>query len=288
MSIDDVKTNLIEPHFEQEAQYLIAENQQILNEDSYKPQVGVNVIILSYNRPRMLLEAIYSVLYQDYDNLKIWIADDGSDFDISQAIHDEFDGPIIHKIKLRQTPHISPEERAKASRLANNINSIVASIPAHEIVHYLCDDDLMGENWLTRSSIALELNRNQHMAQGQAFTFKDGQEIKDAVFGMPGDNPNLPWAYYGTGTFCHLAYCWHLEGVKWHDNAYGHSQDIDFIDSMLKAHQQSLIIDSPSIYRREHAKSLSSLLGRKDENGKYVPDFIPPPANPEILQGMME
>lgn len=285
MNTENTESTLIEPHFEQQEQYLIAQNQQTLNDGKLVPKSVVNVVILSYNRPRMLTEAVESVIAQNYPQLKIWIADDGSDFDVEAQMQEEFDDS---RIKVVRGTKLTPEERVSTSRIGKNINSIIASIHSPEIIHYLCDDDLMGQNWLIRSALALEVNPTIHMAQGQAFTFFDGEDISKAIIGMPGDEGGLPLTHYGTGTFCHLAYCWHLEGIKWHDNEYGHSQDIDFIDAMMKSHHESLIIESPALYRREHEKSLSSLLGRKDENGRYLPGFTPPPATPDIVQGFME
>jgi glycosyltransferase involved in cell wall biosynthesis len=278
---------LIEPDFSTNGRevVVVSTDQQVVRDD-YEVDTCANVILLSYNRPRMIKEAIDSVVNQTYNNWQLHILDDGSDFDINDIINEYKDNRIV----AYKFPPISIAARAERSRVAANINYVLDTIPSDEIIHYLCDDDLLHPQWISRSAIALNRNPLCHMAQGQTWTFYDGDDWRvKSVQGMPGmPNSNIPQLFFGTGTFCNLNGCFHEEKITWHDNSYSHSQDIAFIDDMTNRHPSMIVLNTPSIIRREHDNSLSSRLGRKDKDGRYTPGFIPGKAKAESLMGWME
>jgi glycosyltransferase involved in cell wall biosynthesis len=278
---------LIEPNFNIDRDVFMVTNEGTSLEDgSGGLKTKANIILLSYNRPRMVREAIRSVLSQDYNNLELFLADDGSDFDV-QGLLDEFkDGRLV----LYQATKISNKERMERSRVAENINRIIDSIPSEELIYYLCDDDIMAPNWIPRSVAAIESAQEYHIVQGESFSFEDGQDWRtESISGMKLQfEDNMPRLWWATGSFCHKAYCWREENIQWHDNTYGHSQDANFITDMWNAHSQYLIIDKPAFYHREHPGMLSSRLGRKDEYGRYETGYVPPPISEDMIGWMEE
>ena len=92
----------------------------------FQPEtLKANVLLLSYNRPRMLKEAIDSVLQGRYQNVTLWVLDDASDFDandICEPYHDE-------RIVLAKFSPISAKNRIKKNRVAQNLNAIIEMLP---------------------------------------------------------------------------------------------------------------------------------------------------------------
>lgn len=244
-----------------------------------------NVLVFSYNRPRMLREAIESVLSQDYPNFDLYVVDDGSDvFDVWDLLEEYDDDRIL----LAQAPPISIEERLQRSRLGANANAVITQLLDNEVVYYLCDDDLMAPKWLSRSIRTFQMMPEVHVIQGESWYFQDGQDpLTEAVYGMPTENyTDMPTMYWSTGSFAHKVHCVTKEGIFWTDNSHLHSQDTNFINDIWKAHPNYGMIQSPAIYRREHDKTLSTKLGRKNESGKYQAGYIPPPATAEMLRNL--
>lgn len=227
-----------------------------------------HILILSYNRPRMLSEAIESVLNQSYGNFHIRVIDDGSDYDVNDVIS-KFNDP---RLSVNRWPPRSIDERKENLKLAEHLNHELKRIPGDEIVQYLCDDDIMGDDWLFSSTAALESNPEIHIALGKLAYFYDGNNYRTASFyGLPG-RYDLSYMWWAFGNFAHRIGCWRDEGIRWRDNQLGHSQDVDFTWKMHEAHPTVIDIDLVALHKREHDKMLSTYLGRKDEQGNYRSD----------------
>lgn len=98
----------------------------------------VSVLLTTWNRPRMLAEAIDSVLAQTYQDYELIVLDDNSD-----SAH-QWD--VL--LSCRRYPQVSlyksgvqPEDRAAKVRYAVLAN-IGLALARGEYVTYLCDDDL--------------------------------------------------------------------------------------------------------------------------------------------------
>lgn len=278
-----------EPQFNIDKEVILRSNDGITMSDSTKGlTTKANVILLSYNRPNMLRQSIRSVLDSTYDNIDLWIADDGSDFDVAELV-DEFKDD---RILWMQREKISPGERAKKSRIAENINSIMEDINEDDMIYYLCDDDILDPHWIARSIACIEHSPNYHIVSGDSYYFFDGDDwSKDSKPGLPLKgvvDDKMPRLWWGIGSFTHKAYCWHKENVKWYDAHYGHSIDTNFISDIWFTHQNYLMVKMPAVYRREHPGMLSAKLGRKDDDGMYYSNHTPPPLRPEMVEGWME
>ena len=285
-----MENNFEEPNFDMEQDlFVMVKDEKRFNDDEVNPSLlKANILILSYNRPRMLQEAIESILGQEYYNFELMVIDDGSDFDVWGTIDSFRD----KRLTLVQAPQITIEERLQKSRIAENMNQVISNIPDEQMIFYLCDDDIFAPRWLIRAMLGATSYPDMHIVQGEAWYFNDGEDWRtEAIYGMPDgyqQQAGIPTMYWSTGSFAHRALCWKQEGLRWKDNSFGHSQDTNFILNMWNTHKNYLVVNKPAIYRREHENALSSKLGRKDKNGRYKPGFLPPKVNEKMITGMME
>jgi len=84
----------------------------------------VDVIIPTYNRPKLVQVAIKSVLSQHSGDWELWVYDDGSDYDFKGQIIDKYTDPRIH---FFQGPKLSTEERFGICRYAVILNMLLKS-----------------------------------------------------------------------------------------------------------------------------------------------------------------
>lgn len=264
---------------------LMTETEEWFRDYEIVPDRKANVLILSYNRPRMLGEAIASVLSQEYPNMDVYVVDDGSDFDVWGLIESFEDSRLL----LAQAPRIPIEERMSVSRLGSNLNSVLSELEKGEVVFYLCDDDILAPKWVWRAMTGFS-RYDAHVVAGESWYFEDGRDWRtESKYGLKTyESIGIPTAYWSTGNFAHLVECFKDEGLRWKDNHYLHSQDANFIMDLWNLHTDYLYIPMPAVYRREHPNMMSSKLGRKDDEGRYKVGYIPPPASREHIESPME
>lgn len=238
-----------------------------------------NVILISYNRPKMLAEAIASVLNQTHTDLDCWVYDDGSDeFDIYDVVK-EFDDD---RILICRGPQISKEARIKKhdGRWSTNINNILSKIPKGEFVLYLCDDDLLHYDWLRNVERGYLESPNTHIILGDLYWFYDGEDPYEVMrkgflskIVKDGGDEELGRLklWWSLGDFAHRSECFFDCGLKWRmgHEGYAHSYDVKFIQEITENHVSHLIAPIPAAFRREHTNTLSYRLGRVDEDGYY-------------------
>lgn len=119
----------------------------------------VAVIVASYNRPKMLREALASLEGAD----QIIVADDGSAFDVSLLAAEWVLGP--------QTP---PDERMHRPSCGRLLNTAIRKVLC-DYVLVLCDDDLLAPGFLQAAAEALDADDVLHMVRGDWATFNDGE-----------------------------------------------------------------------------------------------------------------
>ena len=130
--------------------------------------MSVTVVVLSYNRPRLIREALNSIHGAD----RVIIADDGSDLIDFPALLKDFAhlSPL-----LLSAPPLSIEERQNSRRLGDLLNKAMA-MADHGFLGYLCDDDLFHPEWLTVAAAALRDSPDCIGVMGQWWEFEDGKK----------------------------------------------------------------------------------------------------------------
>ncbi|KXZ18123.1 hypothetical protein AXI59_16985 [Bacillus nakamurai] len=113
----------------------------------------VSIILTSYNKPELIKKAIESVMKQTCKNWELFLMDDHSNEETSEAI-----SPYIkdHRIHYYNS-FIQPAERLKSTRYAVLINYAL-SCAAGEYVTYLTDDTEYHPNRLSRMAETLDNN----------------------------------------------------------------------------------------------------------------------------------
>lgn len=201
-------------------------------------KIQVCTIVLSYNRPRMLLEALGSIHGADH----VIVLDDGSDFDVWSVI-----GPAIDRFpykEIRQTPKLSVDQRMTLPRLGKAINSAIRSTWC-EVITYLCDDDLFSPEWISTVKQFFTACPAEHVLKADWGVFKDGEK--------PGEQICKLGAELTTGNFAHLRECSTGHDLWWGEDTIG-CHDPIIVRKIFERHK------SPSIYkakimagwRREH------------------------------------
>lgn len=107
----------------------------------------VSVILTSYNRPRLVQEAIRSVQAQTYPDWELVIVDDHSN-DETQAVLAEAVRTDPSRLTLIQTG-VRPEDRPRTARYATCINLAIPLLKG-QLVSYLTDDDIYYPDRLER------------------------------------------------------------------------------------------------------------------------------------------
>ncbi len=219
----------------------------------------VCVIVISYNRPKMLIEALRSI--RDAD--QIIIADDGSDFDPEDIVAElRLDASVI------RNSQITRQERVYTQRLGSLVNKAIG-ISDCERITYLCDDDVFAPNWLMTAKNFMKEYPKYHLIRGIIGGFVDGQDPYENPFISFNSDPRQ----MVTGNFIHKKECSVEEGVWWPtDRLLNH--DDGFLINMNEVHDTFLVPSLPvfSVMRRQHDGNLSNYF-KRDGDGKVVHEF---------------
>jgi glycosyltransferase involved in cell wall biosynthesis len=199
----------------------------------------VATILLSYNRPRMLREALASLAVAGPD--QVILVDDGSDFDARKVVR-----KVFPKMVTVQAAKLTLEERLITPRLGSLINQALGKVTA-DIVTYLCDDDLFYPGWIAAVRSWFDARPAEHWTRGRWYQFQDGE--------TPGDQHcPLDGRQLTTGNFAHRTACYHDCGIRWNTTSVACHDDM-FLWDVHRAHNTYSIPDSGAVagWRRVHA-----------------------------------
>ena len=132
----------------------------------------VSVLLTSYNRPKMVQEAIESVLNQTYQNFELIILDDNSSEETQKVLSRYLNGS---KVKFYKSD-VKDEDRWKEARYAVLFN-VGLKMAKGELITYLCDDDYFLPQRLERmvkESLRLAKENNKRIRSIQRGMFVNG------------------------------------------------------------------------------------------------------------------
>ena len=138
----------------------------------------VSVLMPTYNRARLLTEAIHSVLGQSYEPLELVVVDDGSTDD-TRAILSTVDDP---RLRVVITPH-------RGIGAALNAGFAVAS---GEFIARLDSDDLWLPTMLADQLCALAANPDADVVYARSQVIDERGQRKDEYWGRPLRFPDDP------------------------------------------------------------------------------------------------
>ena len=132
----------------------------------------VSCILTSYNRPRMIRDALDSVARQTHPDYELIVVDDSDAFDIHEMVR-AFRFPAVRVI--RNAP------RAEAVRTQNRLPmncNIGLKHASGDLVCYLCDDDFYYPEWFEQASLFFSARPEVSVAFGKLSIHRG----TDAVF----------------------------------------------------------------------------------------------------------
>lgn len=199
----------------------------------------VATILLSYNRPRMLREAIASLEAAQPD--QVVLVDDGSDFNARAVVRKVF--PSIVAV---QAAKLTLDERLVTPRLGMLINQALGKV-ACDVVSYLCDDDLFHPGWLDAVRAWFDANPHEHWTRGTWYQWRDGGERSAEL--CPLDARQLT-----TGNFAHATACYTHCGIRWNEASVACHDDM-FLWDVNRFHNTYSIPHCGAVagWRRLHA-----------------------------------
>jgi glycosyltransferase involved in cell wall biosynthesis len=214
---------------------------------------GIAVIVASYNRPRMLREALVSVWSGAPD--QVIVVDDGSTFPVA-ALCREF------RAELVDAPPLTTDERLVAARQGTLLNRALALV-TQEVTTYLCDDDLHHCDWYGYLRAYFDAHPDCHYVRGDWGVFADGDMLGDRLCAFPDARRAT------CGNFAHRIGLVREGGAAWplhhqvnHDDAFLHSLE----------RAGGRVSHCPTVgfagWRREHARVAS----RYAEASRFGPD----------------
>lgn len=134
----------------------------------------ISVIVASFNRPRMLREALESLQRQTHRDFQVILIDDSTLFNVFDIVKD-FDFPecvTVHE-------NVPPGERQKKNRLGVNVN-VGLSHATGDVVAYLADDDAYFPGWFKAVSDHFEKNPGHQVAFGILKYCQDELDFSEA------------------------------------------------------------------------------------------------------------
>lgn len=224
------------------------------NEQPRRDQPRVAVLLLSYNRPKMLDLAFASIApIRPSDS--IILIDDGSD------TFNAGDWASEHGVYIVQGRRRSLDERMTKPSLGRLINRALSEITRQDwadVVGYLCDDDLFTPEWIPSLRQAAADHPDQHVFRGRWRSFRD--PCVPEPLAKPGRSHASPldWRQMTTGNFAHRIECYAHEGVSWDESKIAVHDDY-FLWRLHAVHplNKALAIPVTAGYRREHPYNMA-------------------------------
>lgn len=173
----------------------------------------VAVLLTAYNRPKLVQDAIASVLEQDCDRARLIILDDGSNNEtrvaISKAVdgsgwvyRDDIAGGIVVESSYKPVTWWRGPDRSMAERRASIPYSVTINIGLNYLLHdtdkyicYLVDDDMLYPESVRGRAEYLDAHPDVHVVYGRSRSVQygaDGSYNKWADSGLPNAGRHFP------------------------------------------------------------------------------------------------
>jgi len=212
----------------------------------------VSVLVHSFNRPRMLREALASVVAGRPD--EVILVDDGSDvFEAFTVFGQEFVQPANNAgctttWRFVGAPPLTVAERMATPRQGRLLNEAMGLVTS-DIITSLCDDDLHAPGWYDQLRAAWAADPSLRLVRGEWLVFQDGTTPSEA-------DPPCPFPdrrRLTAGNFAWSARLVRERGCRWPENALN-CLDNGFLISLNQA--GATMWDAPTVgwagWRREH------------------------------------
>lgn len=225
----------------------------------------VSCILTSFNRPRMLRQALKSIKDQTHQDYELILMDDSSIFDAKPVVQ-EFG---FKSVKFFHTD-VSAARRGTENRCGININRAL-EIARGDIITYLCDDDYFYPSWF-QAVVNHMANPGIQVSYGRLY-FSSSPEM---VF--PSSGPSIwpghpiidPYAVLDHSQVAHRRF---TPPFKWPEtiDVLG-IPDGTYFRTIAQAGHPFYQIDTPAVVKRRHPKSIhaapSEIIEGRAENAR--------------------
>jgi hypothetical protein len=184
----------------------------------------IATILLSYNRPRMLCEALGTITGCD----QLIVTDDGSDFDVKALVRGCY--PDAQFVTASQ---MTIGRRLVTPRLGSLINAALRLVRC-DVVTYLCDDDLFHPHWLAAVRWFFDQQPDEHWTRGAWYAWHEDDPA------MRQERCKLDGRQLTTGNFAHRIGCFRDEGIAWDETTIA-SHDNAFLWNAARVHDMRLV-----------------------------------------------
>lgn len=214
------------------------------------------VIISSYNRPRMVREAIASAWLQRA-SVQIIVADDDSNDETRRAVERELRGRPNCQVIYASRPR-EGEFKNVTLRATSCINDALALVDA-EFVHYLPDDDWYASGRFYAFERFFDANPDADVAYGRMGIIRNGVLEPHALFINCITNNPVDWVDHGQ--FSHRARV--LERVpKWPATPH-YAFDANYFLALVAAGYWFYPVNAMVNYKTHHDRNL---MGESDRS----------------------
>ena len=131
------------------------------------------ILLMYYNRPNLVKNALESIRRQTYQNYHLAVIDDGSEVNISELAKEYI--PENQFTYYRINDSIADKELRGGSVHGEYLNKAIAEIES-DIIIPLCDDDGLLINYLENLNIFYKLNKTVKYAYSNVYVFNPYKE----------------------------------------------------------------------------------------------------------------
>lgn len=176
--------------------------------------VTIACIVVTYNRPRMLREALASVVNARPD--EVILVDDGSTYDVEAMVERDYIlGSRGIRWKFVGASPLTVEERMTVPRQGSLINKALEMVQSDGVT-YLCDDDIHAEGWYDALREAWAREPERELVCGDWLRFEDGAAPTP-------DDPPCPMDMtlgMTAGNFAHHVSITRDRGARWPEDRF--------------------------------------------------------------------
>jgi glycosyltransferase involved in cell wall biosynthesis len=147
------------------------------------------IVLAYYNRPKIVLNALESIIKLDYENFEVCFIDDGS-ANLGEPVVREFCDSIIDKFKFKFINNsVDDKKRQGGSIHGRYMNEAILESDA-DVVIVLCDDDALFPNYLTNLNNHFNTNPNSYWCYSHVKFYDPENEHYSQATDTP-SNPNF-------------------------------------------------------------------------------------------------
>lgn len=194
------------------------------------------IILLYWDRPKMVRNALNSIKEMHYDNWELAFIDDGSETP-GRPIVEEILGDQLHKIKFTRTETTMAERFSPGSSIGLHMNNAVRASDA-DLVMILCDDDAIHPDYCTNMNAFFESHPEEVWGYSHVIAFDPEHQDYHTAPLTPGfsynghTQPIAPSCAVDSSQVVYRADCTRVRGVEWIYPQTG-CLDANFYERML-------------------------------------------------------